>query len=43
MTSHVNKGIADYEAGRIVDGPEILVKLKEKHGIKRYKKNDTRP
>ncbi len=29
----VNKGIADYEAGKVVDGKKSLDKLREKHGI----------
>ena len=29
----VNKGIADYEAGKVVDGKKSLKKLREKHGI----------
>ncbi|WP_090155640.1 hypothetical protein [Pseudobutyrivibrio sp. AR14] len=31
--SQVNKGIDDYEAGRLVDGPKVLAKLRDKHGI----------
>ena len=31
--SQVNKGIDDYEAGRLVDGPKTLAKLRDKHGI----------
>ncbi|NEX00435.1 Antitoxin Phd_YefM, type II toxin-antitoxin system [Pseudobutyrivibrio sp. NOR37] len=31
--TQVNKGIADYEAGRLVDGPKTLAKLRSKHGI----------
>ena len=31
--SQINKGIADYEAGRIVDGKKSLAKLRENHGI----------
>lgn len=31
--SQVNKGIDDYEAGRLVDGPNKLAKLRDKHGI----------
>ena len=34
--SQVNKGIDDYEAGRLVDGPKTLAKLRDKHGIKKY-------
>ncbi len=29
----VNKGIADYESGRVVDGKKSLKNLREKHGI----------
>ena len=29
----VNRGIADYEAGRVSDGRDVLKKLREKHGI----------
>lgn len=29
----VNKGIADYEAGRVSDGKKTLKALREKHGI----------
>ena len=31
--SLVNRGIEDYEEGRIVDGRKSLKKLREKHGI----------
>ena len=31
--SLVNKGIADYEAGKVVNGKESLKKLRQKHGI----------
>ncbi len=29
----INKGISDYEAGRVVDGRDSLKKLRKKHGI----------
>ena len=29
----INKGLADYEAGRVVDGKESLTRLRAKHGI----------
>ena len=29
----INKGIADYEAGRVVEGKSALKRLREKHGI----------
>ena len=29
----INKGLADYEAGRVVDGKESLTRLRSKHGI----------
>ena len=31
--SLVNRGIEDYEAGRVTDGKSSLKKLREKHGI----------
>ena len=31
--SLINKGIADYEAGRVVDGRTALKRLREQHGI----------
>ena len=29
----INKGIADYEAGRVVEGKSALKRLREKHGV----------
>ena len=29
----VNKGIAEYEQGKVVDGRSSILKLREKHGI----------
>ena len=29
----VNRGIADYEAGKVVDGKSALNKLRKKHGV----------
>ena len=29
----INKGIDDYEAGRVVEGKSALKRLREKHGI----------
>lgn len=29
----INKGIADYEAGRVVEGTSALKSLREKHGL----------
>ena len=31
--SLINKGIADYEEGRVSDGKKTLKELREKHGI----------
>ena len=31
--SLVNKGIADFEAGKVVNGKKSLKKLRQKHGI----------
>lgn len=31
--SIINKGIADFENGRVVDGKSTMKKLREKHGI----------
>ena len=31
--SMINKGIADFENGRVVDGKSTMKKLREKHGI----------
>ena len=31
--NQINKGIADYEAGKVVDGKNSLKKLRAKHGI----------
>ena len=29
----INKGIADYEAGRVIEGKSALKSLREKHGL----------
>ncbi len=29
----INEGIADYEAGRVVDGKKSLKKMRDKYGI----------
>ena len=30
----INKGIQDYEEGRMVDGPAAMKRIKERHGLK---------